>query len=88
MEKQTGAHRLTMEDGEQLTLSGVQEVLRFDDNLIILSTNHGPMTIRGEELKLKDLSLERGQVAVNGKISAIVYEQAGRGGSIFKRLLG
>ncbi len=84
-----GPQRLTLEDRQHLTLTGVTDVDSFDDTVVLLHTNRGLMTIRGEGLQLKNLNLEGGQVQVEGTVSAIVYEQAVReSGSFLRRLLG
>ena len=86
---QEGPHRLTMEDCQHLSLTGVTDVDSFDDTLVLLKTNRGLMSVRGEGLQLKNLNLEGGEVRVEGTISAIVYEASGHeGGSFLRRLLG
>ena len=84
-----GPHRLTLEDRQHLSLTGVTDVDSFDDTLVLLRTNRGLMTVRGEGLQLKNLNLEGGEVRVDGTVSAIVYEQsAHEGGGFLRRLLG
>ena len=67
--------RLQLQDREKLTMTGVTEVLRFEETAVMLRTALGDLLIQGRELKLKTLSLEGGQVAVDGKISALIYEE-------------
>ncbi len=84
-----GPHRLSLEDRHLLSLTGVTDVDSFDDTVVLLQTNRGRMTVRGEGLQLKHLNLEGGQVSVEGTVSAIVYEQATRdSGGFLRRLLG
>lgn len=68
-------HKLTLNRREQLTVSGVDEVIGFDENTVILHTELGALHIYGQQLQLKELSVESGQMAVTGQISALVYEQ-------------
>ena len=68
-------HNVTLTDRERLSMSGVTEVVRFDDETIILHTSLGTLAVHGTDLKLKTLSLEGGQVAVNGNIRALIYQQ-------------
>ena len=68
-------HKLTLEERKKLTMTGVTEVLRFEETAVLLRTVQGNMLIQGRELKLRTLSLEGGQVAVEGRISALDYEE-------------
>lgn len=80
-------HKLSLEERKKLTLTGVNEVLRFDDSAVALSTSLGNLTVYGQQLQLKNLSLEGGQVAVEGQIAALVYEEPRPAGRL-RRLLG
>ena len=78
-------HKLTLQERKSLTMTGVAEVISFDESLVVLNTSLGVLTVQGQELKLKTLSLEGGQVAVDGQISALIYEQP-RESSLWQRL--
>ena len=78
-------HKLTLQERKILTMTGVAEVISFDESLVVLNTSLGVLTVQGQELKLKTLSLEGGQVAVDGQISALIYEQP-RESSLWQRL--
>ncbi len=80
-------HRLTLEERSKLTMTGVQEVVSFDDTAVVLHTALGTLVIQGRELSLKQLSLDGGQVAVEGTISSLVYEEPRQGGWM-RRLFG
>lgn len=67
-------HKLVLTERNQLTMTGVTEVVSFDDTAVILHTELGTLEIQGEQLQLKNLSLEGGQVAVEGKIAALLYD--------------
>ncbi len=79
-------HALTLKERQALTMTGVTEVVSFDDNTVVLRTDLGTLVVRGSGLKLKTLSLEGGQVAVEGSISALGYEEPRL--SAWRRLLG
>ena len=66
---------MRLEDRKKLTMSGVAEVIRFEENLVVLATALGQLHIHGQGLQLKNLSLEGGQVAVDGTIAALIYEE-------------
>ena len=81
-------HKLNLNDRKALTITGVTEVLRCDDTAVVLRTSMGTLMVHGSQLQLKNLSLDGGQVAVNGTISALVYEEPRASGSWLGRLLG
>lgn len=68
-------HKLTLNERKKLTMTGVTEVVSFDDTAVVLQTNLGTLEVQGQELKLKTLSIDGGQVAVDGQISALIYEE-------------
>jgi len=78
-------HKLTLNERKNLTMTGVTEVVSFDETTVALRTGLGLLTVQGQELKLKTLSLEGGQVAVDGQISALIYEEPREGG-LWQRL--
>lgn len=83
------SHRVVLEDRAQLTISGVEEVERFDENAIILSTGLGGLEVQGEGLHIEKLSLDGGDLKVEGQIQALIYEPQGQErGGLLSRLLG
>jgi len=81
-------HRLALDNRKQLTITGVTEVVSFDENAIMLRTGQGDLLIQGSGLQLRQLSLEGGQVAVDGSVAAMVYEEPRPVGGWLRRLLG
>lgn len=79
-------HKLQLSQRNQLTMTGVSEVVSFEETAVVLHTALGTLVVQGQELKLKTLSLEGGQVAVEGNISALIYEEPRLSG--WRRLLG
>lgn len=86
-EKMVMPHKLTLDERNKLTMTGVTEVISFDDSAVILRTGLGKLMIHGKRLQLKTLSLEGGQVAVDGHIAAMIYEEPRSTGGFFQRLL-
>ena len=83
------AHHILLEGREQLTVSGVEEVESFDENAIIMLTSRGTLVVRGEELHIEKLSLDGGDLRVEGSIDSLTYEDGGRErGGLFSRLFG
>jgi len=87
MEQLQLPHKLTLQQRENLTMDGVTEVISFDDTAITLKTQLGDLIIQGQDLHLKTLSLEGGQMAVTGHICALIYEEPRQDGFL-RRLLG
>ena len=80
-------HSLRLVGRAELTITGVTEVSRFEEDGVLLQTDMGELTVQGEQLQLKELSLEGGRVAVSGSISALIYGRQ-QSGSWLHRLLG
>ena len=73
-------HKMVLTERKNMTMTGVTEVVSFDENMVVLKTMLGMLTVHGQGLQLKNLSVEGGQVAVAGTISAFVYEESRGGG--------
>ena len=86
-EKLESPHRLTLNERKALTMTGVTEVLSFDENAIALRTELDILQIHGSQLQLKALSQENGSMMVEGTVSALVYEEPRQGG-FWRRLMG
>lgn len=80
-------HKLQLNERRQLTMHGVTEVLSFDEGTVVLQTSLGTLVVQGSDLQLKTLSQDGGQVAVDGTISALSYEEP-RSQGFWRRLLG
>lgn len=70
-----GEQKLSLEDRSRLSVTGVNRVVRFEEELVVLETDLGTLHIHGQELKLQDLSLEGSRAAVEGRISALIFEE-------------
>jgi sporulation protein YabP len=80
-------HRVVLDQRKKLTVTGVTEVVSFEEDGAVLKTAQGTLIIHGQQLKLKTLSLDGGQVDVTGTVTAIVYEEPRAGGRL-RRLFG
>jgi len=78
-------HHLTLENREMLTVSGVEEVESFDENTIIMDTARGALVVRGEGLHIEKLSLDGGDLRVEGSIDSLTYEEGREKGGFFSR---
>ena len=82
-------HRLELVGRERLTVSGVEDVERFDENGIVMSTSAGVLVVTGEDLHIGKLSLDGGELHVDGRIDSVAYEEGGREqGGFLRRLFG
>ena len=81
-------HKLSLNQRKQLTMTGVTEVVSFEESSVVLRTSLGTLIVQGRELQLKTLSLEGGQVEVDGHIAALVYEESRQEGGWISRLFG
>lgn len=79
-------HNLTLKERKALTMTGVTEVVSFEDSAVSLRTELGDLTVQGRDLQLKTLSVEGGQVEVTGNIASLVYEEPRQEGGWLRRL--
>lgn len=82
------SHQLTLCERNKLTMTGVSEVVSFDDTAVVLRTCLGTLLVQGRDLQLKTLSVEGGQVQVDGTVCALSYEEPKEPGGWLRRLLG
>lgn len=85
---QTDPHKLTLDSRSKLTMTGVTEVESFDEAAVVLHTSKGVLVVRGSGLHLQQLSLDGGQVLVDGTVDSLTYEESGPAGGFFARLFG
>ncbi|MDR3559992.1 MAG: sporulation protein YabP [Negativicutes bacterium] len=67
-------HQLTLVDREELTVEGVANLGSFDEREIVMETEGGLLTVRGEGLNIKQLNLEKGNISIDGTVKTLVYE--------------
>ena len=85
----SAAHRLELAGRERLTVSGVEDVERFDESGIVMATSAGTLVVTGSDLHIGKLSLDGGELNVDGQIDSRAYEDGGEGrGGFFSRLFG
>ena len=88
-EKKTGIlpHNCILEDRNRLSVSGVKDVESFDEETIIAQTEYGELTVKGEKLHITKLSLEIGELCIEGQISALSYADViDKSGSVLSRV--
>lgn len=70
-------HKLLLTNRRTCNISGVNDVLSFDVNEILLETEQGMLMIKGDELHVSRLTLEKGEVDIDGRIDSLTYSDAG-----------
>ena len=78
MEEINGKHNAVLENRQKLLLSGVTDVDSFNEQEISLYTELGELTVRGENLHINEMSVESGDLCVEGDIQALVYGDKNR----------
>lgn len=80
-DKQTAgkSHRINMIGRRTAAITGVKDVLSFDAGEVLLDTEQGVLMIRGDELHVNRLSLEKGEVDVDGRIDSMTYAENQKG---------
>jgi len=85
-----GPHKLLLQGRKLTELTGVKEVVSFDAKEVVLNTTMGALLIRGNDLFVKRLTVEKGEVELEGQVDSFVYTdkpgKAGDGDSLIKRL--
>ena len=84
-EQQELPHDLKLVGREKLTLSGITEVISFDDTAVSMRTPLGRLTVLGQQLQLRSLTPDGGNVTIRGQIDSISYEQPGNSGGWLSR---
>ena len=71
-----GMHNLIMENRGKITLTGIKDIHSFDDELVLVETELGILTIKGVDLKMNKLNLENSDLSIDGKIIALIYSDS------------
>ncbi len=66
---------LILENRKKLSVSGVNDVLSFDDQVVMVDTELGLLTVKGENIRINKLSLDTAEVIIEGEISSLSYSQ-------------
>ena len=75
MQNKNIIQNIVLENREKLSISGVLDVLSFDDQIVILETELGLLTVKGENLRINKLSLDTSEVIIEGEIYNLGYSE-------------
>ncbi len=88
--KNTSAHKMIIHNRSDGILTGVIDVISFDEDEILMETTQGMLSIKGKELHVRKLTLEKGEIELDGTMDSFTYSASGahsrKGESVFKRL--
>ena len=86
--KDSSAQNVIIESREKVSISGVENVESFDEEKIIMETTEGILTIEGENLHINSLSVDEGEMMVEGYVFSVVYSDGSTSssGGIFAKL--
>ena len=88
LNSRAGQHRISLVNRVACAINGVSDVLSFDVGEVLLETEQGMLMIRGSELHVSRLTLEKGEVDIDGRIDSLTYsEQTASAGSKAESLL-
>jgi sporulation protein YabP len=82
------AHKVALSNRKAGTITGVNDVLSFDINEIVLETDQGMLMVRGSDLHVNRLTLEKGEVDIEGKIDSLTYSDTSSYGKTGESFLG
>lgn len=77
VKKSNVIQNLILESREKLNISGALDVLSFDDQIVIVETHLGMLTVKGEDLRINKLNIESEDVIVEGNILSMAYSDKG-----------
>ena len=83
-EENTAKGRVLIENKKIFTLDGVNNVLGFDEGMVLLDTSLGDLTVEGSELKIESLSKDGGEIVITGNISGVFYSEKKESKGIFR----
>ena len=80
-------HAVTLTERKRLSLTGVEDVDCFNEQIVVLRTSLGTLTVAGAGLNISQLSLEEGRVEIEGEVDALEYSGGKKKGGLLSRLL-
>lgn len=88
-EGKSGPHTIKLNERKMLEMSGIDDVVSFDENCITLKTPLGTLTVDGQEMHIQSMDVERGELSVSGRILGLYYvEKAAKKGGFFSKNSG
>lgn len=82
------AHAVQLDRREKMSVSGVEDVAGFDENMVVLTTALGELTVRGQELHIDKIDLDAGVLELRGRLKELSYDEPAPSGGLWSRLFG
>lgn len=86
----TKPHKLVLDNRKRTNLTGIEDVVEFDTTQIVLESSIGMLVIKGADLKITRLSIEKGEADIDGSVDSVIYSQiknyGEKGKSVLKRM--
>lgn len=79
-------HCLTLDERKKLSVSGVEEVVNFDEGQVSVQTVQGLLLVRGENLRVDKLEKSTGELTISGLVTDLAYEETGPGTGFWSKL--
>lgn len=79
-------HNIIVEDRKKMTLTGVKDVLSFDEETVVLDTSLGRLTVKGAGLHIINFDTKSGDLSAEGRLYALVYTTEEKSGGFFSRV--
>lgn len=79
-------HNIIVEDRKKMTLTGVKDVLSFDEETVVLDTSLGRLTVKGSGLHIVNFDTKSGDLSAEGRLYALVYTTEEKSGGFFSRV--
>ncbi len=86
--KNTKTHRITIADRKGGNLNGVREVLAFDPEEVVLLTEQGKLTIKGRQMHVGKLDVDKGELEFSGQIDSMTYTDVKTPGQVTSGIIG
>lgn len=80
-------HKVSLNARSSANITGVKDVLSFDAGEVLLETEQGILMLRGNDLHVNRLTLEKGEVDVDGKIDSLTYSDSNNSGKSGESLI-
>ena len=84
--REARAHSVALTDRKKLSITGVEDVDCFNEQIVVLRTSQGTLTVTGAGLNMSQLNLEDGRVALEGEVDAMEYTGGKKKGGVLGRL--
>ena len=69
-------YTLVINDKAELRANGIEKVLGFDDDYVLLDSKQGRITVEGSSMAIENLNKESGEIQIVGKISAVIFSDS------------